>query len=307
MAIFDLFSKRQKRLRGDVPELYVYDTIPNPLRVQVIYIVKEAVGIDRVTGKSPEGIYEALHKILCKEYGIFSLTEEARVTDQGHLFNFFLSTTNNDKALDIIELFFRWIDSGIRKDQYYEQRHEVKINPTQAIEELNERFKEHGVGYQFDGGEIIKLDSTYTHSEIVKPVIALLWNKKFLGANEEYLKAHEHYRHGRNKEALAEGLKAFESTMKIICKEKGWAYNQTDPAKKLIQICFQNNLVPSFTQNQFTSLQNLLESGIPTIRNKLGGHGQGQELQKVDDEMTRYGLNLTGANIIFLVEQSGIK
>jgi hypothetical protein len=50
----------------------------------------------------------------------------------------------------------------------------------------------------------------------------------------------------------------------------------------------------------------LLESGIPTIRNKLGGHGQGQVPQRVDDEITRYALNLTGTNIIFLVEQSGL-
>jgi hypothetical protein len=106
---------------------------------------------------------------------------------------------------------------------------------------------------------------------------------------------------------LADCSKAFESTMKIICKEKGWNYNQNDTSKKLIQICFNNLLVPIFTQNQFTSLQNLLESGIPTIRNKLGGHGQGQALQIVDDGITRYGLNLTGTNIIFLVEQSGIK
>lgn len=95
--------------------------------------------------------------------------------------------------------------------------------------------------------------------------------------------------------------------MKIICKEKNWSFNQSDTAKKLIQICFTNQLVPTFTQNQFTSLQNSLESGIPTIRNKLGGHGQGAIPQKVDDEMTRYILNLTGSNIIFLIEQSGIK
>lgn len=144
------------------------------------------------------------------------------------------------------------------------------------------------------------------HTEITKPTISLLWNKIFKGANEEYLKAHEHYREGRNKECLADCLKAFESTMKIICTEKKWAFNTNDTSKKLIQVCFQNNLIPTFTQNQFTSLQNLLESGIPTIRNKLGGHGQGQTLQKVDDEMTRYALNLTGSNIIFLVEQSNL-
>ena len=32
MAIFDLFSKRQKALRGDVPDVYTYDDLPNSLR-----------------------------------------------------------------------------------------------------------------------------------------------------------------------------------------------------------------------------------------------------------------------------------
>lgn len=36
--IFDLFSKRQKKLKGDVPDVYVYDNIPNALRVQIINI-----------------------------------------------------------------------------------------------------------------------------------------------------------------------------------------------------------------------------------------------------------------------------
>ena len=94
--------------------------------------------------------------------------------------------------------------------------------------------------------------------------------------------------------------------MKIICKEKSWTYNSNDTSKKLINICLQNNLIPSFSQNQFTSLSNLLESGIPTIRNKLSGHGQGQVPQKVDDEITRYGMNLTATNILFLIEQSGL-
>jgi hypothetical protein len=101
-------------------------------------------------------------------------------------------------------------------------------------------------------------------------------------------------------------LKAFESTLKIICKRKGWTYKETDTSRKLIQVCFKNELVPTFTQNQFTSLQNLVESGVPTIRNKLGGHRQGEVPKNVDDTMTRYALNLTGSNILFLIEQSQI-
>ncbi len=312
MPVFDLFSKKQKRLRGETPDVYSYDNFPQPLKVQIVHIIKDAVGEDISYSHSddePSKVYKSIHKILCREYGIFSLSnsEYSTDSDQKCIFTFFLRTIDMDKIIDIIQLSFQHIDRGIRKDINYRYKVQVSISPDEAIEELNQRFKEHGIGYQFDGGEIIRVDSTYIHSEIVKPTIKLLWNKKFIGANEEFLKAHEHYRHGRNKECLNDSLKAFESTLKIICKEKGWLFKETDTAKKLIQICFQNELVPSFSQNQFTSLQNLLESGIATIRNKLGGHGQGQVPQKVDDGMTRFGLNLTGTCMIFLIEQSGIQ
>ncbi|PKG42834.1 STM4504/CBY_0614 family protein [Psychroflexus sp. MES1-P1E] len=309
MAIFELFSKRQKRLRGEFPKIYTYDSIPEHLRVQIVHIIKDAIGVVIHGRKNePEEVYEFIHQTLCREYGIFSLGDRYRKNDEDNVLNFLLTTKNNEKVIDVIELSFKYIDRIIKPSyDEYELNTRVEIKPDEAIEELNERFKEHGIGYSFDGSEIIRVDSTYAHAEITKPTISLLWNTKFDGANEEYLKAHEHYRHGRNKECLTECLKALESTMKIICSEKGWNYKQTDTAKTLIQICFENQLVPTFTQNQFTSLKSLLESGIPTIRNKLGGHGQGQTQQIVDDEMTRYGLNLTGTNIIFLIEQSGIK
>ncbi len=308
MAIVDLYSKRQKRLKGEVPDVYTYDEIPQKLRIQIVHIIGDAIGKDIDNQELSENMYKLFHDVLCREYGKFSLGDGYNQSSKLKVFNFILQTPKTEEFFDIIELIFKFI-SGSLKERFeaYTDHVDVKVEPDDAIAELNERFKENGIGFSFDGGEIIRVDSTYMHTEITKPVIALLWNNKFEGANEEYLKAHEHYRHGRNKECLTECLKAFESTMKVICKEKGWAYNETDTAKKLIQICFQNQLVPTFTQNQFTSLQSLLESGIPTIRNKLGGHGQGQIRQTVDDEMTRYGLNLCGANIIFLIEQSGIK
>jgi len=44
MAIFDLFSKRQKRLRGEVPDIYTYDDIPQSLRVQIVHIIRDCIG-----------------------------------------------------------------------------------------------------------------------------------------------------------------------------------------------------------------------------------------------------------------------
>lgn len=309
MAVFDLFSKRQKRLRGEVPDIYTYDEIPQTLKVQIVHIIRDAIGKMNHHHRDEAGeAYQFLHETLCREYGKFSLSNGYNESNKEQVLNFLLKTKNTDEVLDVVELSFKYINTIIRKNfQSYIYYTAIKLKPEEAISELNERFKENGIGYSFESNEFIRVDSTYTHTEITKPVLSLLSNKKFRGANEEYLKAHEHYRHGRNKECLTECLKVFESTMKVICKEKGWGYSENDTAKKLIQICFDNGLVPAFTQNQFTSLQNLLESGVPTIRNKLGGHGQGQTPQKVDDGMTRYGLNLTGTNIIFLIEQSGLK
>jgi len=310
MPIFELFSKRQKKLRGEIIDVYQYNEIPKGLRVQIVHILNDIIGTAKAFFNSskdePEEIFKFMNDTLSREYGQFDLLENYG-TYRETVLNHLLTEQNTERVVDVIQLSFQYVDRVVRKDfENYAYRNQVKTKPDDAIEELNGRFKEHGVGFQFDGGEIIKVDSTYAHAEIVKPVLNLLSNIKFRGANDEYLKAHEHYKQGRNKECLADCLKAFESVMKIICKEKKWSFSQTDTSKKLIQICFQNNLVPTFTQNQFTSIQNLLESGIPTIRNRLGGHGQGQVPQKVDDEMTRYALNLTGSNIIFLIEQSGV-
>ena len=300
--MINLFSKRQKKLRGEVPEVYTYDDLNDNLRTQIIYAFNDA--FDKNNGKKVRDVYEEIRKILLREYGLLFLANNQYDNPEDDFLKFYFKEDDFEKVIDAIELICKFIDYKIRKNPWdYSQR----FNPDQALIEINERFKEHGIGYSYENGEIIRVDSTFVHSEITKPTIALLWNEKFSGANEEYMKAHDHYLHGRNKECLNDCLKSFESVLKTICKEKKWQFNQSDTSKKLIKICFENELVPSFTQNQFTSLQNLLESGIPTIRNKLGGHGQGTEKITVDDIMTRYALNLTGSNIIFLINQSNIQ
>ena len=176
------------------------------------------------------------------------------------------------------------------------------IGRDDAIEELNQRFKEHGVGYQFTNGQIIRIDSEFTHTEIVKPALRLLNQKQYAGAQQEFLKAHEHYRKGNAKEALNECLKAFESVMKAICDKRRWNYSKNATSKPLIQVCFDNGLIPSFWQSHYSSLRNLLESSVPTGRNKLSGHGQGTTPEAVPDYLVAYMLNMTASAIVFLAE-----
>ncbi|MDE2740031.1 MAG: hypothetical protein OXI58_00435 [Gemmatimonadota bacterium] len=50
-----------------------------------------------------------------------------------------------------------------------------------CVEELNNRFKEHGVGYQFTNGQIICIDSEFIHTEVVKPALKLLDQQHYAG------------------------------------------------------------------------------------------------------------------------------
>lgn len=301
MGVFDLFSKRQKRARGEMPDVYVYDDLPQPLRVQIVHIIRDAFGTDNYGSDHAAKAYEFVKQSLCREYGLFELVKHPR-SDQESVFNFFLQEESVERALDVVELCFRIIQIHIADDQSYKYHTNRKIDSDDATAELNERFKEHGVGYQFESGEIIRVDSQFLHAEAVKPTLAVLRDKSFKGANEEFLKAHEHYRHGRYKESLVDALKAFESTMKTICSLRGWPTQPTDTAKNLIATCMNNGLFPAYFDSQFSSIRSLLESGVPTVRNKNGGHGQGAAPVTVPEYLARYTLNLTATTVLFMVE-----
>uniref|UniRef100_UPI000B34E0E3 STM4504/CBY_0614 family protein n=1 Tax=Crenothrix polyspora TaxID=360316 RepID=UPI000B34E0E3 len=242
MGIIDLFSKRHRRLRGEVPDVYQYDDIPQSLRVQIVQIIDETIktvgtrgGITAVFDdfNIPEDAYKYIHRILCKEYGQFKLTEDK---NEGlAVLNFLLKEKSIGRTLDVIELCFQVIDVGIRNNMVCRYRDDLQPKFDDAISELNARFKEHGVGFQFESSKIIRVDSEFLHTEAVKPTLSLLRGSDYKRANEEFLSAHEHYRHGRYKECLVELLKALESTMKTICQKRGWVTTPKDNASKLIK------------------------------------------------------------------------
>ena len=306
MKIYELFSKRQKKLRGEVPDVYQDETIPQELRVQIVHIWR-AVLRDRYTGDARQ-VYEVLHQELSYEYGKFTLDQDSdssyhSVRDDSYVttvINFFLRTDDMERAIDVIELSFRFIDQDVRDNRNHSFF--PQISPDEAINELNYRFREHGVGYQYESGQIIKMDSQFTHSEVIKPALIMLSDPMYKGANEEFLKAHEHYRKGRYKECLNECLKAFESCLKIICQKRRWNYGEKDTANRLIEIVFQHDLIDSHMKSHFTALGSTLKSGIPTVRNRLSGHGQGPEEITVPEYIAAYILHLTASNILLLAK-----
>jgi hypothetical protein len=301
MAITDLFSKRQRRARGEVPDVYKYDELPRAFRVQVLHIIRDVMGEDNYQERYTADGYAYVVGVLLREYGLLRLSERTDV-DKLAVTEFFLGTSDVEQALDVIELFFKLINTYVKSTDYRSGTRNRILSHDAATNELNKRFQESGIGYQYESGQVIRIDSAYLHAEAVKPALGVLSDPRFKGANEEFLAAHEHYRHGRNEECLVECCKAFESTMKTICTERGWSFKATDTAKTLIATCLANGLIPSYLDNQITSLRTLFESGIPTVRNKAGGHGQGAVPRVVPEFLARYVLNQTATTILFLVE-----
>ena len=239
-----------------------------------------------------------IYSILLKELGLEKFSTEKHYQDPffRRIEGFFKEVEDVEIELSIVELVF---SNAIKLRRLSATERPSNLN---FIKELNHRFRENGVGYQYENDQIIRVDSEFIHAEAVKPALQLLSNPMYKGAQEEFLKAHEHYRHGRYDSALTDCLKAFESTMKIIIHKRSWVCDKNAASKKLIDCCLANELIPKFWTDQFNSLSNILTSSIGTPRNKLSGHGKGNDDIEVPEHLIQYVLHMTASTIVFLIK-----
>ncbi len=313
MPVYDIYSRRKKRSEQTEPDVYQYDKIPDTLRVQIRHIWDDAIG----PYYDPEPIYELdsppphnnegwgiIRATMCREKGRLSLANESNRKKDcvGYLHR----EEDIDNLLDLVEFSFLYIDRVMGKKERYKRD---ELGATQgsedAINELNFRFREAGVGYQFEGGQIIRMDSELIHAEVVRPALHLLSDPRFAGPEEEFLSAHAHYRAGEYKDCVTDALNAFESTMKAICDIKGWAYEKGARATDLVKVLRANALLPDYLDKSFDQLIATLSSGLPSVRNKEGAHGQGAQPRATPPYVAAYALHLAAANIILLVKALG--
>ncbi|MGA3826185.1 STM4504/CBY_0614 family protein [Pseudomonas chlororaphis] len=292
MAVTDLFSKRQQRLRGEVSDVYVYDKIPIPLRIQLLYMVDELLG-PALEYYKPfsvcNQIFKAVVKTLRLEYGKRRISSAEENDEYHELVSFIKNEENVDRLLDAIEL----IVANVSGYSGYDE------SLVEFVGDLNIRFREHAVGYEIINGEVVRVDSRFMHSQVVKPSIQFLNQPGFEGAQQEFIRAYEYYRHARHKEAINEAVKSVESTMRAICTARNWRFKTSDSAKRLIVVCQENNLFPSYYQSHLAALASLME-GVVSIRNNESAHGQGPKVREVDADIVAYGLHMAAAAVLML-------
>lgn len=307
MAIFDLFSKRQAdATKSDQPDVYQYADIPSNLRVQVQQIAVEGLG--RV-GVSGDGIIRGdeendwwveIERVYLREKGLDAI---ARGSFAGARVVTFMRNCSTEEWLDFLEL----IAKGIRivgedERSYFSQHWEVSTTAENAINEINYRLRQAGVGYQVEGDNLVRVDSQFIHAEVVKPALALLSGRDFEGPRQEFLSAHQHYRAGEHRQAVAMAANALESTFKAIFERKGWTYDKGSRISDLVKVAQANGLWPDYLDTSFNQLVATLQSGLPKIRDHDASHGQGAKPKDVPAYIAAYALHLAASKIVFITE-----
>jgi hypothetical protein len=307
MSVFNPLNR--SKLKHEVAK-YQYDHLPHPFLIKIEYIWNDALGIEHAysyfDSNNAPNHWKSIRDDYCRIKGLERLGD--RFTEKENFKQYIENENSNIKdVLNFIEFTFQYMER-VWKDWHPPLQDDRVFrtcefpNPTDLVEKLNNSFKEHSLGYQYLNGEIIRIADDYSHTEMTQPAMKLLIDHKFKGAAEEFTNAHKHFKEGRLKESITDCNKAFESTMKSICNLRKWTCKDNATAKTLIEVLITNKLLSKEQESVFNALKSLLESGVPTIRNKHGAHGQGIDVQTVNPSVAQYALNMTASNIIFLIQ-----
>ena len=302
MTTYKTFSNRNRPR----PEKLIYDAVPAVLREHSARIIRESVGRNA-------NLLDAMDTLLQRENPAPTFTRAPVLSLDGRPPRYverFWETAIKEgdffEAMDVIEVGAHFINTARRTEA---RKGSVTVDLDNVIDELNGRFVEAGVGYQFskEQDRFVRVDSAFMHAEVTVPATALLTEKGFEGAAQEFQKAHEHWRHmvqdpEAGKDAIAWAVKAVESTAKAIMDARSWPYEKGDTIKRLMEKAFANGLVPADLDSYFCGLRSALTSGLPTIGNRQARHGQGATPKPIEEHMVALGMHLAAATIRFLVE-----
>ena len=157
--MYELLSKRIKNADGE-PEVFTYNSFSQAFRNQVFYILEDVL---EPYSTCDENLWDIFETNYCREKGLKGMKYDKQHAGYGKssIESYFVNSNDAD-FLDTIDYFFYLIDKKLRtiKPEYqYDYDADGAIND--AIAELNYRFKQHNLGYEFANSQIITIDSTF--------------------------------------------------------------------------------------------------------------------------------------------------
>lgn len=292
-------------------DVYVYDQAPPALRQQIVYLLRDVIGgyhirnaagtLQRAPGAAD---WDHVHDAAVRELGRAELPQGMKSANKADAVELAITYERYfNYWMTVVEIAIQRVDTVVR-DRRGGLYPGAKMTAAEALEDINTRFRENGVGLQFEGGIFTRVDSDFLHQSATRPALHLMRTEGFDGAREEFLRAHERYREGKFESALQEALKAAESVLKSIHDKRSWEYDKRMPFKKLLLSAKDHGLFPASMEDYYLGgLEKLLVSGLPAQRNQAGGgHGQGSTPKPIPSHVCGFALHQAASNIVFLVE-----
>ena len=298
MTLPNTFSRRNGLLNRQDPDVFIYDKIEQKVRTQFLQIIVACFGdYDLYTNSSTNRVWIELRDTMREEKGVDALSRDTHNPEM-ELRSWVNMEGDTRLLIDFFDLSLRLMDSRVRNNQI---SFTGKKSADFSIKKVNSRFMEAGFGYQFENKVLLKISSTLLHQEVLIPALILISDPKFQAVDTEFRKAHEAFRGADYESSLIECAKAFESTFKILGSERGWPNSTNLSSSKLVDLAFSQNFIPTWMQTSFSALRALLESAVPTPRNRVAGHGAGTVPRTVTQELAALQIYQTAAVIQFLV------
>ena len=291
--IFNVFSRREEPIADSEKT-----SLTSGFRNRVLMLLR-----DELQGSFVECLSQ-LHNKLTYLHGRFQLNESiSHGKDYDDALEF-IRTCKDEHFLDVIELIF---NSGISGISWPDNRMIPAINDFFRIDDLpfhltpyvTEEYETSFYGSPTTGTRIVEYprviqkDNEVLHQSAIKPALHVLRGKAFNSANSEFLNALEDQRKGDFRDCLTKCGSAFESTMKVLCKNNSIGYKETDTASVLLKALLQNSQLDNYWEQPLIL--------IATLRNRLSSsHGAGTQSKNVPEHIAAYVVNATASAIVFL-------
>ena len=177
-------------------------------------------------------------------------------------------------------------------DQYLSSEEQLEVQ-----RKLNDILEQENTGWILCDGQFYRIDSQFLSESVLNRVCELLDTQDYRGPLDEFERAREHLQAANYREAIHCASSAFESLMKII-------ENQNErTANSLIQGLREIGFYRGMPEDIEKHFGEKVLSGVPFLRNKLGGHGQGMDVVVPPREFAELTVHLAGSLLVFLIRR----
>lgn len=282
-----LFSKRHEEA---IFEKKLGLSLPRKLR-QRIWFVLEQFNFSYHYNPDPMNSWtettDVLTQIeaeLCRRYGVEKLTA---LDDNDNKIDVelkgFIKGAYPAQVLDTIELF------------YHDIPEDGRFN---FQKELNNILEEENSQWRLVDGQFFKMDSDFLSMKVIAEAFELLKAEGYEGALDEFKEAHNELLAGDHKGAVHKACNSFESVLKtLLGRESG---NASLLIRELVNTDFYSDLPDNFGR----SFGEQVFNSLPFLRNRLGAHGQGEEVVEVPKSYAELALHLAGSFILLVIKNS---